>query len=82
MTLHYLEDSVTISVKDHGIGIPDKDKEGLFESFNRASNVGDIEGTGLGLVIVKQFVEMHGGTISLESELKKGSTFKVHLPNV
>jgi len=44
--------------------------------------VGDIEGTGLGLVIVKQFVEMHGGTISFESELKKGTTFKVHLPNV
>lgn len=82
ITLIFEEQGVKVEVKDHGIGIPDKDKEGLFESFSRASNVGDIEGTGLGLVIVKQFVEMHEGSISFESELKKGTTFTVHLPNV
>ncbi len=82
MTIVYKEDSIDIEVKDYGIGIPDKDKDGLFESFSRASNVGDIEGTGLGLVIVRQFVEMHDGTITFESELKKGSTFKIHLPNI
>ncbi len=82
MTITYGADFIDVEVKDFGIGIPDKDKEGLFESFSRASNVGDIEGTGLGLVIVRQFVEMHDGTISFESELKKGSTFKIHLPNI
>lgn len=82
MTITYGEDSIDIEVKDFGIGIPDKDKDGLFESFSRASNVGDIEGTGLGLVIVRQFVEMHNGTTTFESELKKGSTFKIHLPNI
>ncbi len=78
----YKEEGVEIDVKDYGIGIPEKDQAGLFESFSRASNVGDIEGTGLGLVIVKQFVEMHGGEISYVSEINKGTTFKVTLPEV
>jgi len=82
ITIRYEEAEVVIEVKDFGIGIPDRDKEGLFESFSRASNVGDIEGTGLGLVIVKQFVEMHGGRVGFESKLKKGTTFTVHLPGV
>ena len=73
---------VEIKVRDFGIGIPKKDQGGLFESFSRASNVGDIEGTGLGLVIVKQFVEMHGGTISYESKVNKGTTFKIVIPNL
>ena len=81
LTISYQDEGIDIVVQDFGIGIPDKDKNGLFESFSRASNVGDIEGTGLGLVIVKQFVEMHGGSVSFESELKKGTTFRVHLPN-
>jgi len=62
--------------------VPSKDKKDLFESFSRASNVGDIEGTGLGLVIVKQFVKMHGGEVSFESNLGEGSTFKIAIPNV
>lgn len=82
MIIAYSDDKIDIEVKDFGIGIPDKDKDGLFESFSRASNVGDIEGTGLGLVIVRQFVEMHGGSISFDSELKKGSTFRIHLPGI
>lgn len=82
LTIQYSADNVVIEVRDFGIGIPEKDKDGLFESFSRASNVGDIEGTGLGLVIVKQFVEMHGGSVSLDSELYKGSTFRIHLPNI
>lgn len=82
MIIAYSDEKIDIEVKDFGIGIPDKDKDGLFESFSRASNVGDIEGTGLGLVIVRQFVEMHGGSISFDSELKKGSTFRIHLPGI
>ena len=82
LTIHYDEDQVRVDVKDYGIGIPEKDQRGLFESFSRASNVGDIEGTGLGLVIVKQFVEMHEGSISFVSELKKGTTFTITLPGI
>jgi len=80
ITIEYHQDAVTMSIRDEGIGIPKKDQQELFESFSRASNVGDIEGTGLGLVIVKQFIEMHKGEISLMSEKGKGAEFIVKLP--
>ncbi|HEY9872661.1 MAG TPA: sensor histidine kinase, partial [Candidatus Obscuribacterales bacterium] len=63
--------------RDEGIGIPEADKERIFERFHRASNVGSISGTGLGLSIIKQAVELHGGSISLESEVGVGTTFTV-----
>lgn len=81
VTIRYKAKTVDIFVKDYGIGIPEKDQNQLFESFSRASNVGDIEGTGLGLVIVKQFIEMHGGRISYSSRIGKGSEFKIQLPS-
>ncbi|MBX2974515.1 MAG: PAS domain S-box protein [Ignavibacteriaceae bacterium] len=62
-------------VKDEGIGIPKKDIEYLFVPFHRASNVGTISGTGLGLPITKQAVEIHNGNISVESEINKGTIF-------
>lgn len=71
---------VIFRVKDEGIGIPDIDKVQLFESFYRASNVGTISGTGLGLTIVKQAVDLHGGKITVESEVGVGTTFLVSLP--
>lgn len=71
---------VEISVKDFGIGISEKDQKSLFESFFRAENVGNIQGSGLGLTIVKQFLDMHHATISVESELKKGSCFSILQP--
>jgi PAS domain S-box-containing protein len=67
-------------IVDKGIGIPQQDREHLFEAFNRASNVGDIPGTGLGLVIVKRCVEFHEGSITLDSEPGVGTTFTVILP--
>ncbi|MGF1481982.1 MAG: ATP-binding protein [Cyanophyceae cyanobacterium] len=68
-------------VADEGIGIPPEDQPYLFESFHRASNVDTIPGTGLGLAIVKKGVELHRGQITLESQVGKGTTFIVRLPN-
>ncbi|MFY0591856.1 PAS domain-containing sensor histidine kinase [Roseivirga sp.] len=82
LLISFEEKSLRLAITDFGIGIPKKDQAGLFESFSRASNVGDIEGTGLGLVIVKQFVEMHGGTIDYETKVNEGTTFTVILPDL
>ncbi len=67
-------------VIDHGIGIPAKDRAHLFEAFHRCSNVGEIPGTGLGLVIVKRCVELHNGTMEMDSVVGHGTTFTVRLP--
>ena len=71
---------VTIEVCDRGMGIPPESQKHLFESFYRASNVGDIPGTGLGLSIVKKSVDLHGGTIMVDSKINQGTTIKVTLP--
>lgn len=68
------------TIKDSGIGIPKADQTKLFEAFHRAGNVGEREGTGLGLLIVKRCVELHGGTIDFHSEEGKGTLFTVTLP--
>lgn len=80
ITITYGVDEVMLSVQDYGIGIPQKDQANLFESFSRASNVGDIEGTGLGLVIVRQFIEMHQGKVEVHSEENQGAEFVIKLP--
>lgn len=67
----------SISVKDHGIGIPPEDKPHMFDRFFRASNAMNIKGTGLGLNIVKRYVGLLDGFISFDSELGKGSIFTV-----
>jgi signal transduction histidine kinase len=72
--------SVILRIQDNGIGIPAKDLPQLFESFSRASNVDCIQGTGLGLTIVKKSVDLHGGQIAVESEVRLGTTFTVTLP--
>ena len=71
---------VICHVKDEGIGIPVEDQQRLFQPFSRASNVDSITGTGLGLHIVKVAVELHGGTINVESQHGKGTRFIVRLP--
>ncbi len=80
MELAYADCQAIIKIRDQGIGIPPEDLPRLFEPFNRASNVGGIQGTGLGLVIAKQAVELHSGTIRVESTLGKGTTFTITLP--
>jgi two-component system, OmpR family, phosphate regulon sensor histidine kinase PhoR len=72
--------TIVFQVRDSGIGIPLEDQPWLFQSFYRASNVKAIPGTGLGLAIVKRCVELHGGTITVDSEVGVGTTFVVELP--
>jgi PAS domain S-box-containing protein len=75
-----LRDGATVfEVEDQGIGIPPEEMPHLFESFHRASNVGDIPGTGLGLAIVKNSVELHGGKIAVRSEPGRSTCFTVTL---
>ncbi|QJE96178.1 sensor histidine kinase [Luteolibacter luteus] len=68
------------TVSDRGIGIPSEDQSRLFEAFHRASNVADLPGSGLGLLITKRCVELHGGSIGFLSEAGEGTTFTVRLP--
>lgn len=72
--------NLIFTVRDEGIGIPVEDQKHMFDRFFRASNSGNVQGTGLGLNIVKRYVELMQGTISFESEYTKGSTFKVAIP--
>ncbi len=73
-------DEITFQVRDEGIGIPKEDHKQLFEAFHRGKNVGSIPGSGLGLTVVKKCVELHGGTIAFTSEIGKGTTFTVTIP--
>lgn len=78
--LDFEPQKVLFEIKDCGIGIPVADQHRLFEAFHRAKNVGNISGTGLGLAIVKKALDLHGGTISLESKEGAGSTFTLSIP--
>lgn len=70
-----------LEVRDEGLGIPEEDQKHLFTRFFRAHNVDNIKGTGLGLHIVKRYVDMLHGEINFKSELGKGSVFTILLPN-
>lgn len=67
-------------IRDEGIGIPEENQERLFEPFNRGTNVGTIHGTGLGMSIVKKFVDIHEGSIAFESKTGIGTKFIVKIP--
>jgi signal transduction histidine kinase len=72
---------VQVAVTDTGVGIAPEEQGRVFEEFGQArSAAGQSEGTGLGLALCKRFVELHGGTIAVASELGRGSTFTVALP--
>ncbi|HEX3101668.1 MAG TPA: ATP-binding protein, partial [Pyrinomonadaceae bacterium] len=76
--------NVKISVEDHGIGISKSDLRQIFEPFFRSKAVVDaqIHGNGLGLSLVKQTIEAHGGRVSAQSDVGKGSKFTIELPQV
>lgn len=73
-------DQLFIRVRDEGLGIPEEDQPHLFSTFYRAKNVSNIQGTGLGLPIVKRYVNLLGGEIELKSELEIGTEVTVELP--
>src|SRR5713101_608628 len=82
MDLSASPETVTIRVHDHGLGIPREQREKIFERFYRAAGPQQraIPGLGMGLYIVAEIIERHGGTIVVDSEVGKGSTFTVTLP--
>jgi PAS domain S-box-containing protein len=73
-------DLFVLQVADHGVGIPPADQQHLFEAFHRATNVGTIPGTGLGMNITQHAVALHNGTITFESAENVGTTFCVRIP--
>ena len=79
-TVSRLGTKVQFEVVDHGIGILEDDQKWLFNAFQRGRNVGTIPGTGLGLVIVKRCVELHRGTIRIQSSAGEGTRVRVEVP--
>ncbi|MDJ1169226.1 PAS domain S-box protein [Roseofilum sp. BLCC_M154] len=71
---------IVFEISDRGIGISPEDRDKLFEPFQRGQNVGNIPGTGLGLVVTKKCVELQGGTLEVDSQLNLGTTLTVILP--
>ena len=80
LSLKHKKGLLTLKIQDEGIGIPEADLKHLFQPFHRAANVGTISGTGLGLVITKESVELHGGFITVESQVGIGTTFTIMIP--
>lgn len=74
------ETNLNISITDEGIGIPEEDLDRIFESFYRSKNTGAIEGTGLGMSIVKKSIDSLGGTIEISSKLEVGTKVTFTLP--
>jgi len=75
------ENSIEFEVQDQGIGIPEQDQSYVFDRFFRAHNSGTIQGTGLGLNIVMKYIQLMQGEIRLESQLNRGTTVYVEIPN-
>jgi signal transduction histidine kinase len=73
-------DTVQISVSDHGLGIDEEDLPSMFERFFRAKTSTGIAGTGIGLNLSMTLVNMHGGSIAVDSRKGEGSTFTICLP--
>lgn len=76
----YHDSAYFLTIKDYGIGIPDGDKKFLFQSFFRAHNAKNLQGSGLGLLIAKRLIQLHGGDINIDSKLDEGTTVTIKLP--
>lgn len=80
VTLEHPGRLIRIRFNDNGVGIPEEEQELIFEPFYRGKNVATIQGSGLGLSLVKRITELHGGTITLRSNAKEGSEFILEFP--
>lgn len=80
LALEFQSEKFIITVQDQGIGIPSEDQKQLFEPFHRGKNVRTISGTGLGLVVVKKCVDLHQGTICINSAVGLGTTCAIAIP--
>lgn len=80
ISLSYNNGFYIVSIKDEGIGIPEEEKKYIFDIFYRASNVLNIQGTGLGLNIAKKYLDLIQGKIEIESEEGTGTTISIHIP--
>ena len=76
------DDNILFTIQDNGIGIPEDEQKHLFERFFRARNALNAQGTGLGLNIVKKYIELLGGEISFICENEKGTTFFITIPRI
>jgi signal transduction histidine kinase len=74
------DDTLELVVTDAGIGIPESDLEHIFEPFFRASNIGEVRGTGLGMAIVRDCVDIQEGTLDVKSVKGEGTTVTIRLP--
>ncbi|MES2374263.1 MAG: PAS domain-containing sensor histidine kinase [Bacteroidota bacterium] len=81
VVVHVSRQAITLKVEDNGIGIAEEDRAHLFERFFRGGNASNIQGTGLGLNIVARYIEILGGTISVESKINEKTIFTVTIPN-
>ena len=78
-----IEDMIEIEISDDGIGIPPHKLSSIFDRFKQVDNniIRRGEGSGIGLYLVKSLVDMHGGNIEVDSEIDKGTIFKIQIPN-
>jgi two-component system phosphate regulon sensor histidine kinase PhoR len=82
ISTYNLDNNLIVSINDNGIGMTSNVKDKIFKKFYRESkgNVHNVKGHGLGLSYVKKIIDLHGGTISVESDIGLGSTFKIMFP--
>jgi signal transduction histidine kinase len=80
LSIVHEKDWAKIEIRDFGIGVPKDELPKLFNSFFRASNTSTIQGSGLGLVVARQFMELHKGNIEIDSELGQGTLVTLKLP--
>src|ERR1051326_460238 len=82
ITVQNQKEHLFIKIKDEGVGIPEEDKHHLFTTFFRGKNVTNVQGTGLGLPIVKRYIDLLKGEIVLESKINVGTTVSIKLPSL
>jgi two-component system, OmpR family, sensor kinase len=74
------EDTIAVVIEDHGIGIPEKERNRVFERYYRASNTAGIAGSGIGLYVAKTLIDLHHGSVAVDSREGEGSRFEIRMP--